>query len=103
MFFNVYSYTGPLLGEGVGAYQRQFYGRQICRSNVGFKISIGKEVVRDSQLKSKTRLQKKKNRTRKIIHFTVTGGNEANVDLVLIQPFLLYYVNHVVLMLTSIF
>ena len=24
MFFNVYSYTGPLLGEGVGAYQRQF-------------------------------------------------------------------------------
>ena len=30
-------------------------------------------------------------------HFTVTGGNEAGVDLVLIQPFLLYYVNHVVL------
>ena len=60
-------------------------------------------MLRDSQLKSKTRLQKKKNRTRKIIHFTVTGGNEANVDLVLIQPFLLYYVNHVVLMLTSIF
>ena len=36
-------------------------------------------------------------------HFTVTGGNEAGVDLVLIQPCLLYYVNHVVLMLTSIF
>ena len=36
-------------------------------------------------------------------HFTLTGGNEAGVDLVLIQPCLLYYVNHVVLMLTSIF
>ena len=90
------------LGRGWGL-SAAVYGRQICRSNVGFKISIGKEVLRDSQLKSKTRLQKKKNRTRKIIHFTVTGGNEANVDLVLIQPFLLYYVNHVVLMLTSIF
>ena len=36
----------------------------------------------------------------------VTGENEARVDLVLIQPFLptlLYYVNHVVLMITSIF
>ena len=38
-----------------------------------------------------------------IVHFTVTGGNEAGVDLVLIQPFLLCYVNHFVLMLTSIF
>ena len=38
-----------------------------------------------------------------IAHFTATGGNEAGVDLVLIQPFLLYYVNHVVLMLSSIF
>ena len=38
-----------------------------------------------------------------IVHFTVTGGNEAGVDLVLIQPFLLCYVNHVVLMLNSIF
>ena len=28
---------------------------------------------------------------------TITGGNEAGVDVVLIQPFLLYYVNHVVL------
>ena len=35
-----------------------------------------------------------------IAHFTVTAGNEA--DLALIQPFLLCYVNHVVLMLTSI-
>ena len=38
-----------------------------------------------------------------IVHFTVTGGNEAGVDFDLIQPFLLCYVNHVVLMLTSIF
>ena len=38
-----------------------------------------------------------------IVHFTVTGENEAGVDHVLIQPFLLYYVNHVVLMVTSIF
>ena len=29
--------------------------------------------------------------------------NKAGVDLVLIQPFLLYYVNHVFLVLTSIF
>ena len=34
-----------------------------------------------------------------IAHFTVTGGNEAGVDLVLIQLSLLYYVNHVVVML----
>ena len=38
-----------------------------------------------------------------IAHFTVAGENEAGVDLVLIQPFLLYYVNHVFRMLTSIF
>ena len=28
-----------------------------------------------------------------IVHFTVTGANKAGVDLVLIQLFLLYYVN----------
>ena len=28
-----------------------------------------------------------------IAHFTVTSENEAGVDLVLIQPLLLYYVN----------
>ena len=38
-----------------------------------------------------------------IAHFTVTGENEAGVDLVLIQPFLLYHGNHVVLRLNSIF
>ena len=40
-----------------------------------------------------------------IAHFTVTVtvANEAGVDLVLIQPFLLYYAKLVVVMLTSIF
>ena len=35
--------------------------------------------------------------TSQIAHFTVTGENKGGVDLVLIQPFLLFYVNHVVL------
>ena len=35
--------------------------------------------------------------------FTVTVANEAGVDLVLIQPFLLYYAKLVVVMITSIF
>ena len=34
---------------------------------------------------------------------TVMDGSEAGVDLVLIQTLLLYYVNHVILLLTSIF
>ena len=38
-----------------------------------------------------------------IAHFTVTVGNEAGVDLVLIQPCLLCYVNHVFVILNSIF
>ena len=32
-----------------------------------------------------------------IAHFTVAGENKAGIDLVLIQPFLLSYVNHVFL------
>ena len=36
-------------------------------------------------------------------HFIVMDGDEAEGDLVLIQTFLLYYVNQVILMLTSIF
>ena len=36
-------------------------------------------------------------------HFTVKDGSEADGDLVLIQTFLLYHVNQVILMLTSIF
>ena len=35
--------------------------------------------------------------------FTVTVANEAGVDLVLIQPFLLYYAKLIVVMLTSTF
>ena len=38
-----------------------------------------------------------------IDHFTVVDGSEAEGDLVLIQTFLLYYVNQVILMLTTIF
>ena len=38
-----------------------------------------------------------------IAHFTVTVGNEVGVDLVFIQPSLLYYVNHVFVILNSIF
>ena len=40
---------------------------------------------------------------RPLAHFKVTAESEAGVDFVLIQPLLFYYVNHVVLMLTSIF
>ena len=36
-------------------------------------------------------------------HLTVMDGSEADSDLVLIQTFLLYYVNQGILMLTSIF
>ena len=36
-------------------------------------------------------------------HFTLVDGSEAEGDLVLIQTFLLYYVNQVILKLTSIF
>ena len=38
-----------------------------------------------------------------IAHFTVMNGSEAGGDIVLIQTFLLYFVNQVILMLTSIF
>ena len=38
-----------------------------------------------------------------IAHFTVTGGNEAEVDIVLIQTFLPYYVNQVFRILTTNF
>ena len=39
----------------------------------------------------------------RIDHLTVVDGSEAEGDLGLIQTFLLYYVNQVILMLTSIF
>ena len=41
--------------------------------------------------------------SRSTAHSTVTGANETGVDLVFIRPFLLYYVNYVVVMLTIIF
>ena len=36
-------------------------------------------------------------------HFAVMNGSEADADLVLIPAFLFYYVNQVILTLTSIF
>ena len=39
----------------------------------------------------------------RIGHFTVVYGSETEGDLVLIQTFLLFYVNQVILMLTIIF
>ena len=45
---------------------------------------------------------KKWRRAFSIGHFTVMDRSEAEGDLVLIQTFLLYYVNQVILMLTSI-
>ena len=41
--------------------------------------------------------------TKLIAQFTVTGGNEVKVELVLKQPFLFWYVYYFVLILTSIF
>ena len=45
----------------------------------------------------------KREKSSAIGHFTVMDGSEADGDLVLIQTFLLYYVNQVIPMLTSIF
>ena len=55
-------------------------------------------------LKSVKQAAWKKFRVHSIAHFTVTctGRNEAGVELALIQTFLLYHLNHVFLMLTSI-
>ena len=41
--------------------------------------------------------------TKLIAKFTVTGRNEVKVELVLIQPFMFWYVYYFVLILTSIF
>lgn len=40
MFFVIYSYMGPLLGDGGGGLSAAVYGRHICRSNNSFKISL---------------------------------------------------------------
>ena len=54
--------------------------------------------------KSEWAIDSKAMRARGIIgHFTVNDGSEADGDLVLIQTFLLYHVNQVILMLASIF
>ena len=60
----------------------------------------GVEVQKNYPCKGKSR---KKNHARRIGHFTVVYGSETEGDLVLIQTFLLYYVNQVILMLTIIF
>ena len=48
-------------------------------------------------------IKQKKVKFKPIGHFTVMDGSEADGDLVLIQTSLLYYVNQVILMLTSSF
>ena len=49
------------------------------------------------QMKNKNFLRQR------IGHFTVMDGSEVDSDVVLIQTFRLYYVNQVILMLTSSF
>ena len=68
-------------------------------------ITLTLQVSRIVFLTSVKQAAWKKFRVHSIAHFTVTctGRNEAGVDLVLIQPFLLYHLNNVFLMLTSIF
>ena len=41
MFFVVYSYMGPLLGDGGGGLSAAVYGRHICRSNNSFTVKPG--------------------------------------------------------------
>ena len=48
-------------------------------------------------------LQEKAREMVSIAHFTVSGENEAGVDLVLIQTFFLYHVNQVFRILTTNF
>ena len=72
-----------------------------------------KHVIVDFLLKRTNKGKKKKRTVRlpnrqpnyrqKMAHFTVSGGNDAEVDLVLIQPYLLCYVHHAVLTLANIF
>ena len=68
-------------------------------------ITLTLQVSRIVFLTSVKQAAWKKFRVHSIAHYTVTctGRNEAGVDLVLIQPFLLYHVNNVFLMLTSVF
>ena len=75
------------------------YDLKHCTSIINVSINYGL-FIKDRQNRT---IKSNVSDTSAIVHFTVTGGNEAGVDLVLIQPFLLSYVNHFVLMLTSIF
>ena len=59
-------------------------------------------VYSDFSLSSKTK-RLNSNYNRPFYSWSVMDGGEAEGELVLIQTFLLYYVNQVILMLTSIF
>ena len=69
----------------VGAHVDEFQHGVSIQSS----INLGKTFRRISRIR--------------IGQFTVMDGSEADGDLVLIQTFLLYCVNQVILMLTSIF
>ena len=75
---------------------RHQYGISTLVSQTSFRGETVSGVV-------KYRLFSQATLASQIAHFTVTVGNEAGVDLVLIQPRLLYYVNHVFVILNSIF
>ena len=70
-------------------------------------IKIEKCLEKKPQAKNSDRFfflynpRNKKNKMKLIGHFTVMDGSEVDGDLVLIQTFMLYYVNQVILMLTS--
>ena len=51
MFFNVYSYTGPWLGEGVGAYQRQFTVRRYVEVTLVLRYHLEKKCSETRNLK----------------------------------------------------
>ena len=77
----------------------------MCRGSLKIRFACSTSFRNFNTLKlfgNKTKLRMLESRNW-IAHFTVTVGNEAGVDLVLIQPFFLYHVNQVVVMLTSVF
>ena len=62
-----------------------------------------KKIDREGLGKRGPGTRQDQNKNRSIGYFTVVYGSEAEGHLVLIQTFLLYYVNQVIPMLTSIF
>ena len=69
-----------------------------------FQKSPSSDFIRRGTKVDRSRLRRSQSAaSRRIGHFTVMDESEANGALVLIQTFLLYYVNQVILMLTSIF